>query len=318
MPSIRTILGLGEPQRQDTSMLNRLKAAILAFTCLATVGVATAAPASAITGGIEDTANRYSNVGLLAFYDHEGRFRCTGTLVTSTVLLTAAHCTKGTVGKTVVTFNPVVDREPPSDLPRATDDFGTGTSNIGYQKGQKLPAGYYTGTASTHPQYSDFTDLANWNDVGVIVLDSPVTGITPARLAPADYLSQFAQPALNHETFLLVGYGTEVRQADTGPQNPTPQSYPILRRYTDEVGQKLTPQILQTNGNENDPRGGGGTCFGDSGGPSFKDGYVTTVTSYGYTNNCRYLGGLQRVDIPVVQSWLAGFRVFPAGATKAA
>ena len=67
------------------------------------------------------------------------------------------------------------------------------------------------------------------------------------------------------------------------------------------------------------PGGGkGGTCFGDSGGPSFKDGYVTTVTSYGYTSNCRYLGGLQRVDIPVVQSWLAGFGVFPARATKAA
>jgi hypothetical protein len=37
------------------------------------------------------------------------------------------------------------------------------------------------------------------------------------------------------------------------------------------------------------------------------------VTSYGYTNSCRYLGGLQRIDIPVVQSWLAGFRVGHAG-----
>ncbi len=37
-----------------------------------------------------------------------------------------------------------------------------------------------------------------------------------------------------------------------------------------------------------------------------------TVTSYGYTANCRYLGGLQRVDIEVVQDWLAGFGVVPA------
>ena len=36
------------------------------------------------------------------------------------------------------------------------------------------------------------------------------------------------------------------------------------------------------------------------------------VTSYGYTNNCRYLGGYQRVDIAVVQTWLAGFGVVPA------
>ena len=69
------------------------------------------------------------------------------------------------------------------------------------------------------------------------------------------------------------------------------------------------PQILQVNGNENDPFGGGGTCFGDSGGPTFKGGYQVTVTSYGYTSNCRYLGGLQRIDIPVVQDWLAEFGV---------
>ena len=85
-----------------------------------------------------------------------------------------------------------------------------------------------------------------------------------------------------------------------------------MRRYTDEVGQKLTPQILQVNGNENDNRGGGGSCFGDSGGPSFVDGYLVTVTSYGYTANCRYLGGFQRVDIAAAQDWLAGFGVLPA------
>ncbi len=146
----------------------------------------------------------------------------------------------------------------------------------------------------------------------MVVLDEPVVGIEPAELAPLGYLNQFAQPRLNHELFTLVGYGTEVRQAAEGPRKPTPQSYPIVRRFTDEVGQKLTPQVLQTNGNDKDPRGGGGTCFGDSGGPSFKDGYLTTVTSYGYTSNCRYLGGLQRVDIKIAQDWLATFGVVPA------
>jgi hypothetical protein len=291
------------------SVKRRLPAALAAIAFVVAAGLSTASPAAAITGGTVDSANTYSNVGLIAFYDATGRFRCSATLVTPTVVLTAAHCTDGTIGKTIVTFEWFIDDAPPSNLPRATDDTGTGTSKIGYQA--PVP-GYYTGTAVTHPDYSGFTDLKNWNDVGVIVLDQAVTGITPATLAPTNYLDQFAQPRLNHELFTLVGYGTEVRPNETGSQKPIPQSYPIERRYTDEVGQKLTPQILQTNGNEHDPRGGGGTCFGDSGGPSFKDGYLTTVTSYGYTSNCRYLGGLQRVDIPVVQTWLATFGVFAA------
>ncbi len=105
----------------------------------------------------------------------------------------------------------------------------------------------------------------------------------------------------------MVGYGTEVRKPEAGPQKPQPMSYPLIRRYTTSPGQKLTPQILQLQGNPNDNRGGGGTCFGDSGGPVFLNGYLVAVTSYGYTANCRYLGGYQRVDIPVVQDWLTPY-----------
>ncbi|HLL62026.1 MAG TPA: trypsin-like serine protease [Propionibacteriaceae bacterium] len=108
----------------------------------------------------------------------------------------------------------------------------------------------------------------------MIVLDEPVADITPATIAPVGYLDQFAQPRLNKTIFELVGYGTEVRKGGTGPQKPQPMSYPLLRRYTTGPGQKLTDQILQLNGNPADTRGGGGTCFGDSGGPVFLDGYL--------------------------------------------
>jgi Trypsin len=139
----------------------------------------------------------------------------------------------------------------------------------------------------------------------VVVLDHAISSPTPATLAATNYLDQFAEPALNQTIFSVVGYGTEVRKPDSGPQKPQPMSFPIERRFTTSPGQKLTPQILQLNGNENDIRGGGGTCFGDSGGPVFLNGFLVGVTSYGYTSNCRYLDGYQRVEIPVVQSWLA-------------
>ncbi|HCT78309.1 MAG TPA: pterin-4-alpha-carbinolamine dehydratase [Micromonosporaceae bacterium] len=261
--------------------------------------VGVAAPAAAITGGVPD-GEGHPNVGLILFYGGTGRFRCSATLVTPTVLITAAHCTDGTVGKTLVTFNTVIAEQPPSGFPVAANPAA------GFTSAEITAAGHRAGTAITHPQYSNFTDLDNWNDVGVVVLDQPVVGITPATLAGTNYLDQFAQPLLNSTTFELVGYGTEVRKPESGPQQPQPMSYPLIRRYTTSPGQKLTPQILQMNGNPNDVRDGGGTCFGDSGGPVFLNGYLVAVTSYGYTQNCRYLGGYQRVEIPVVQSWLAG------------
>lgn len=277
---------------------------LAAFATLATVcGLAFAAsPAQASTGGIAD-GDLHPDVGLIAFYDPDGRFRCSATLVSPTVLVTAAHCTLGTLGKTLVTFDTYLDDAPPSFLPVAAD------TSAGYTAEELAAAGYLSGTAYTHPAYSDFTDMSNWNDVGVIVLDEPVesNGAGYPAIAETGTLDSIAKNDLPKTIFRAVGYGTEVRQAVEGPQKPTPESYPIMRRYVDMPGQKLTPQILQTNGNENDPRGTGGTCFGDSGGPLYLGDEIVGVTSYGYTSNCRYIDGYQRIDIPVVEEWLATF-----------
>ena len=113
-------------------MPRRITTLLLAAVAALTTVFVGALPAAAITGGTVDSTNRYSNVGLIAFYDSTGRFRCSATLVSPTVLLTAAHCTDGTVGKTIVTFEWFVDDAPPSNLPRAADDDGDGTSQTGY------------------------------------------------------------------------------------------------------------------------------------------------------------------------------------------
>jgi hypothetical protein len=127
-----------------------------------------------------------------------------------------------------------------------------------------------------HPNYSNFTDVRNWNDVGVVVLDRPIKNLPTSPVAGLNTLDAYAQPILNKTLFTAVGYGTEVRKPDSGPQKPTPMDFPLMRRYVEMPGQKLTPQIV-------------------------------AVTSYGLTDNCRYIGGYQRVDIGVVQDWLAGF-----------
>ena len=286
---------------------------VIAFAIALVSILAVSAPAGAITGGTEDTDNTYSNVGMVVFYNPDGRFRCSGTLIAPRLFLTAAHCTFQDIGKVAVTFDWEISRSEPEseiNIPRAADDSGPddAVSAVGFTPADiSAPEyvgepTYVLGTPRTHPEYSDFTDLKNWNDTGVVILDAPVD-LPTTPLAPANYLNQFRQPRFNKTVLLVVGYGTEVRQEGSN-MKPIPRRQPIVRRFTTEIGQKLTSQIYQVNGNEHDPRAEGGSCFGDSGGPGMHGGFVVGDVSYGLTSNCRYIGGYQRVDIPIVRNWL--------------
>jgi hypothetical protein len=244
-------------------MTRRIKILLtLAATALLAM---TTVPAAAITGGDPD-GNQHPNVGIIVFYSDGGRFRCSATLMTPTVLLTAAHCAFGTVGKTAVSFASEIADAPPFPVPVAADP------SKGYTAAELKAAGVLSGTAYAHPDYSNFTDTDNWNDTGVVVLDKPVNGIPTAKLAPTSYLDQFKAPKLRKTLFTAVGYGSEVRKLNGTSGKPTPMSYPLLRRYAEMPGQSLTDQILQLNGNINDTAGTGGTCSGIQVGRSSKVG----------------------------------------------
>lgn len=264
----------------------------------------TVVPAGAITGGELD-GNRHPNVAMIVFYQPDGRFRCSATLVSPTVLVTAAHCTDGVRGKVIATFDTVA----PTPTPRAADDPGDGTSAVGYSG--SVP-GWLTGTPHAHPLWDGELQLNDLHDVGVVVLDQPYIAATPATLPPRNYLQGLANGngGFNKQTFEVVGYGVFFEKPTEGPQKPTAIA-DRTRRFTSAVGQNISSQVLKLAENEKDSRAGGGTCFGDSGGPVFHGGYLVADTSFGASQFCRSFGGYYRLDIEDARSFLDDFVALP-------
>ena len=277
--------------------------------------LALTAPATAITGGTEDLGNMYSNVGMVVFYQPDGRFRCSGTLDR-----TPGRCYRRTLhvpghrtGRRHVRSPHLSHRGGSRGRhSSAADDSGPddAISDVGFTAADITAPDYggeqnwFLGTAGDPPAIQRFhrsQELERHRH------HHPRHGTRASDdTAASGELPQPVRPAAAQQHFDSSPSATEPRYGKPRAvlRVPTPMREPIVRRYTTEIGQKLTTQILQTNGNENDPRAGGGTCFGDSGGPAIHGGYIVGDTSYGFTNNCRYIGGYQRVDIPVVRNWL--------------
>jgi hypothetical protein len=270
-----------------------------------TVSLGTVGTARAITGG-EIDGDAHPNVAMIVFYQPDGRFRCSATLVAPTVLVTAAHCTVGVLAKTLVRFDPVVPT-----LPRAVDDSGPddNISDVGFTT---APPGWLTGTAHPDPLFDDKGQLNDLHDVGVVELDAPYTSATPAALPPENYLEALSKGngGLNKQTFTLVGYGVFYAKPDDGPQKPTDVN-DRTRRFTTAVGQNATSQTLKLAENANDSRAGGGSCFGDSGGPVFHDGFIVGDTSFGASPFCRSFSAYYRLDTEDARSFLDDFVDLP-------
>jgi V8-like Glu-specific endopeptidase len=237
-----------------------------------------AAPAGAITYGSPD-GNGHPEVGALlapeAYSDGTWAV-CTGTLISPTVFLTAAHCDQG-LARVSVTFDSA------------------------YQ----APGTTHTGTYHADPAYNQAQ--SDTHDLAVVVLDKPVKGIVPARLPKAGSLSTLT----GAQTFTSVGYGANAVTQQPGGKTFT---YSDVRYVSSGTLNSLTPTWLRIS--QNPSTGNAGTCYGDSGGPNFLgSGRTETNIVAGTTITgdmfCRSTNVDYRLDTPSARGFLGQFVTLP-------
>jgi hypothetical protein len=281
--------------------MRKLVAAIAAV--LMTAG-AFAGPVGAITYNAEkDFVHDY--VGLMVFYTTPDpvtgdpfSHRCSGTLISPTLMVTAGHCTEGVETGRVYFQQSVA----PNYSPDAFGGLG-GDETTGYP--------YLNGITFSHTWnfgqiFVGFPSQKDTKDVGVVQLDTPYTppsgqfGLLPQAGAIDDAVAAAGANGKQTVRFITSGYGLS-------DQDPRPVSFRerlMAWSYLIEDSNPLTTYQLKTTNNPS--KGKGGSCNGDSGGPVFFDGtrIIAAVVSFGFNPQCKGQDYSYRLDRQPVIDWI--------------
>jgi hypothetical protein len=218
---------------------------------------------------------------------------CSGFLLSPTVVITVGHSLVS-----VVAISACFDQGPIS--------YTFENGNIQYHGTEAI----YKGVPLKYPGYIPATDNQGFStsDIGLIILDTPVTGVTAfPQLPKAGFVD-----TLNVKTELqIVGYGMQTQV--------TPRNHGVMNSWTGTLTRcAAQTQLLSTHfaGSDkylklsaNAAQGKGGIAFGDSGGPViYHDNQgqdiVVAVNAFVSNANCAGVTYHTRMDTTQVLAWI--------------
>lgn len=242
-------------------------------------------PAAAITDGELD-GEGHPFVGLMVAQDDQGNplWRCSGTLLSKKIFITAGHCTEAPAAHVEIWFASDVDADIPDN---------------GYPY-----IGEVSGTPYTHPHYDPAAFYLY--DVGIVVLDKKIRMKEYGTLPEVyQFNGDDIEIGSNGTWFTAVGYGLQESFPDAASWKDVSDrvryvAYPFLLNIN-APGLTGDFSMLLSNNHVS-----GGTCYGDSGGPNFLEdtNIIAGVTSFGMNVRCAGTGGVYRLDQPDDLDWI--------------
>ncbi|MCX8177279.1 MAG: S1 family peptidase [Candidatus Bathyarchaeota archaeon] len=257
-------------------------------------------PVYGVTGNFQPDSTSY--VGIVVLFSDTAREvpvgYCTGFLISPRVMVTAGHSCVGVAAVSVC--------------------FDSGPISYTLEDGKIISSTtepIYNGIPIAYPGYLQGLIAGNRvlknSDVGIIVLDEPVTSVTSYASLPEPC---FVDELPVKTSLKVVGYGA---QYQTRPKNNDPANSWIgsIARSSAQVN------LLSVNFAESDryikcsansAQSKGGVAYGDSGGPviyTTNEGQETVIAINAYVSNANCAGVTYhtRIDNPLILAWIKGF-----------